>query len=48
MIVHAYAATEPGGYLCPFEYELGPIEDSEVQVKIEYCGICYSDVHMTG
>jgi hypothetical protein len=29
-----------------FEYDLGPIGDHQVEVKVETCGICHSDVSM--
>ena len=41
-----FAATEPGGRLKEFEYDLGPLGDHQVDVKVESCGICYSDVSM--
>lgn len=41
-----YAATETGGQLKSFEYDLGPVGDHQVDVKVEYCGICQSDVSM--
>ena len=41
-----YAASEAGGQLKPFEYDLGPLDDHQVDVKVEYCGLCYSDVSM--
>lgn len=43
---HAYAATEPGGELKSFEYDPGEMGANEVDVKIEYCGICHSDLSM--
>jgi uncharacterized zinc-type alcohol dehydrogenase-like protein len=46
MRVQAYAAHEPGGKLEPFEYELGSLSPDEVEIDVEYCGICYSDLHM--
>jgi uncharacterized zinc-type alcohol dehydrogenase-like protein len=46
MRVQAYAAQEPGGKLEPFEYELGSLKADEVEIDVEYCGICYSDLHM--
>ncbi len=39
-----YAAIEPHGKLKEFEYDLGPIGDHQVDVKVETCGICQSDV----
>ncbi|QDV62866.1 NADPH-dependent aldehyde reductase Ahr [Crateriforma conspicua] len=44
--VHAYAATEAKGELEPFEYELGDLEPDQVDIKVESCGICHSDVSM--
>lgn len=45
-MVKGYAATEPGGELKAFEYELGPLGDHQVDIKVEYCGICHSDLSM--
>jgi hypothetical protein len=44
--VHAYAATQPGGLLEPFEYELGPMGPDEVDIEVDSCGICHSDLSM--
>lgn len=44
--VHAYAATEPNGLLEPFEYELEPIGPYDVDIDVENCGICHSDLSM--
>lgn len=44
--VHAYAATESNGLLEPFEYELGPIGPFDVDIDVENCGICHSDLSM--
>jgi len=41
-----YAATRPGGKLELIEYDLGPLGDHQVDIKVEYCGICHSDLHM--
>lgn len=41
-----YAATEAGGELKKFEYDLGQLGDHQVDVKVENFGICYSDVSM--
>jgi alcohol/geraniol dehydrogenase (NADP+) len=46
MRVQAYAAHEPGGKLEPFKYELSSLKPDEVEIDVEYCGICYSDLHM--
>ncbi len=46
MTVQAYAAHEAGGKLEPFEYELGLLKPDEVEIDVEYCGICHSDLSM--
>jgi uncharacterized zinc-type alcohol dehydrogenase-like protein len=46
MGVKAYAAKAAKGKLEPFEYEPGPIGPHEVEVRVEYCGICHSDLAM--
>ncbi|MGL5035003.1 MAG: NADPH-dependent aldehyde reductase Ahr [Microcystaceae cyanobacterium] len=45
-MIRAYAATEAGGQLKPFEYDPGPLGDEIVEIKVEYCGICHSDLSM--
>ena len=45
-MIKAYAAIEPGGELKPFEYDPGPIAHHQVEIKIEHCGICHSDLSM--
>lgn len=46
MKIHGYAAQEPKGQLTPFTYDAGINEDEEVTIKIQYCGICHSDLSM--
>jgi uncharacterized zinc-type alcohol dehydrogenase-like protein len=41
-----YAATSPGGKLELIEYDLGHLGDNQVDIKVEYCGVCHSDLHM--
>lgn len=45
-MIHAYAASEPGGKLEPFEYDPGPLGAHEVEIAVEHCGICHSDLSM--
>ncbi|MCA6060671.1 MULTISPECIES: NADPH-dependent aldehyde reductase Ahr [Thalassolituus] len=45
-MIKAYAAFEPGGELKPFEYDPGPLGDHDVEIDVEYCGICHSDLSM--
>ncbi len=44
--VHAYAASEVGGSLKLFEYQLDPISGNDVDIAVEHCGICHSDLSM--
>lgn len=45
-MIHAYAATEAGGELIPFEYEPGTLGHDEVEIEVDHCGICHSDLSM--
>ncbi|WAN69384.1 NAD(P)-dependent alcohol dehydrogenase [Moorena producens JHB] len=45
-MIQAYAADEPGGELKPFEYDPGVLGEEEVEINVEYCGICHSDMSM--
>lgn len=45
-MIKAYAAFEPGGKLEPFEYDPGPLRAQDVEIAVEHCGICYSDLSM--
>jgi uncharacterized zinc-type alcohol dehydrogenase-like protein len=45
-MIHAYAAKTQGGKLEPFEYEPGKLSAQEVEINVEYCGICHSDLAM--
>ena len=42
-MIKAYAAFKPSGQLEPFEYDPGKLGD-EVEIDVDYCGICYSDL----
>ncbi len=42
--VNAYAAMQAGAELQPFSYELPEIGADQVDIKVEYCGICHSDL----
>ncbi|CEK11578.1 NADPH-dependent aldehyde reductase Ahr [Legionella hackeliae] len=44
--VHAYATQEKSGQLLPFDYTLGEISPEQVDIKVESCGICHSDLSM--
>lgn len=45
-MIKAYAALEAGGKLHPFEYDPGPLGPQEVEIDVESCGICHSDLSM--
>lgn len=45
-MVHAYAAAEPKAPLKPFTYELGALGPEEIDIAVQYCGICHSDLSM--
>jgi len=45
-VVHAYAAHQPGGALEPFEYTAGPLGFDDVEIDVQTCGICHSDLSM--
>ena len=45
-MINAYAAFEKGGPLKPFEYDPGTLGDNEVEIDVQYCGICHSDLSM--
>lgn len=44
--IKAYAATSKGGKLQAFEYDPGPLADEQVEIGVEYCGLCHSDLSM--
>jgi alcohol/geraniol dehydrogenase (NADP+) len=45
-MIQAYAAPAAGKPLQPFEYQPGPLGAEEVEIAVEYCGICHSDLSM--
>ncbi|WP_439136459.1 NADPH-dependent aldehyde reductase Ahr [Pseudomaricurvus sp.] len=45
-MIKAYAASAPGAKLEPFEYEPGPLAHDDVEIDVESCGICHSDISM--
>jgi alcohol/geraniol dehydrogenase (NADP+) len=42
----AYAVTAAKGKLQPFEFDPGPLGDDQVEIQVQYCGICHSDLSM--
>ena len=44
--IKSYAAKEAGADLSLWEYDAGDLKPEEVEVQVEYCGICHSDLSM--
>ena len=44
--VNAYAASSEKDSLLPFEYSLSDIGPEQVDIKVDYCGVCHSDLSM--
>jgi uncharacterized zinc-type alcohol dehydrogenase-like protein len=44
--IHAWAATEAAKPLVATSYELGPLGGEEVEIRVEHCGLCHSDLSM--
>ncbi|MBZ9610638.1 NADPH-dependent aldehyde reductase Ahr [Rheinheimera maricola] len=45
-MINAYAALEAGGKLVAWQYQPGALGSDEVEIEVDYCGICHSDVSM--
>ncbi|MBI1392383.1 MAG: alcohol dehydrogenase catalytic domain-containing protein [Alphaproteobacteria bacterium] len=45
-MVRAFAAAEAGGRFERFDYELPPLAGDNVDIDVEYCGVCHSDFSM--
>ncbi len=46
--IRAWAAAGPKQPLAPFTFDPGPLGAEEVEVAVEHCGICHSDLSMLG
>lgn len=46
MKIKSYAAMQPGQALELYEYEAAELAAEEVEVEVEYCGVCHSDLSM--
>ncbi len=42
--IRAWAARAAGDLLEPYAYDPGPLGPEEVEIAVEHCGICYSDI----
>ena len=45
-LIRAKAAETKGGKFVDFEYDAGPLHPEQVEVQVESCGICHSDLSM--
>lgn len=45
-LIHAYAALAPGQPLESFQFDPGPLRPEQVEIQVESCGICHSDLSM--
>ncbi|PON40945.1 Alcohol dehydrogenase superfamily, zinc-type [Parasponia andersonii] len=47
-VVHAYgwAARDSSGFLSPFHFTRRANGDNDITIKILYCGICHTDLHL--
>ena len=45
-MMRAYAAHAAGGKLEPFEFDPGPLGPDQVEIDVDFCGICHSDLSM--
>ena len=46
MAIRAYAASAIAAPLAPFEYDPGPLPPEWLEIAVEHCGICHSDLSM--
>jgi len=44
--IHAYAVKKAGEELVPYQFDAGELAPQHVEIKVEYCGLCHSDVAM--
>lgn len=44
--IKAYAAMDAGGELQPYEYDPGALAHNHVEIAVEACGLCHSDLSM--
>ncbi len=46
MPIHASAAKSKAAELEPFEYEPAELDAHEVEIQVDFCGVCHSDLSM--
>jgi len=45
-MIRAWAAAAAGAELQPFEYDPGPLGAEDVEIAVEHCGVCHSDLSL--
>lgn len=45
-MVRAYAASAPGQAFEPFDFTFGALDHDQIEIDVETCGICHSDLSM--
>ena len=45
-MINAFAVMQAKGALQAFQYDPGPVGSTDVEIDVEYCGICHSDISM--
>eukprot|EP00871_Galdieria_phlegrea_P003263 jgi/Galph1/3938/GphlegSOOS_G2582.1 len=45
-VTKSWAALEPKAKVTPYDLELPPLGPNDIEIDVEYCGICHSDVHI--
>lgn len=45
-LFQSLAAQEKGGRLQPYEFDAGPLGAEQVELQVEFCGVCHSDLSM--
>jgi len=43
-VIHAYAAMQAGEPLVPYQFDADELQPHQVEIKVEYCGLCHSDI----
>jgi uncharacterized zinc-type alcohol dehydrogenase-like protein len=44
--IQGFAAHAAGAQLLPFRYSPGDLGPYEVEVRVQHCGVCHSDIHL--
>lgn len=43
-LIQAYAALSAGARLEPYQFDAGELQAHQVEIQVEYCGLCHSDL----